>query len=146
MSSRSDYLGPLDFGEDLPVEDDVVVSLETRALERAHELARAQSTDEEIGAALTCDERLPIEQADALVSEQAEALQRSRFAGRAALREHACKMAMGLVGGTMSSAQQAALTLIGTQHLGWSRDGVDAKVRRAVEKAEREAAKRKGAG
>lgn len=146
MSSHSDYIGPLDFGVDAPVEEAVVVSIEQRWTERAHALARAQATDEEIAAALSCDERMPAERADALVVEHAEALQRSRFAGRAALREHAVRMALGLVGGTMSSAQQAALTLIGTQHLGWSREGVDSKVRKAVERAEREAAKRKGAG
>lgn len=123
-----------------------MISLAQRALERAVELARAQASDEEIAAVLVLDERMQPDRADALVAEHAEGLQRARFAGRAALREHATKMALGLTGGTMSSAQQAALALIGTQHLGWSREGVDQKVRKIVEKAEKQAAKSKKAG
>lgn len=136
----------MDFGEDPPEEVEVVVSLEQRALERAYDLAKVQATDDEIEATLHLSERLTMERAKALVVEHAERLQLGRLQGRAELREHTFSMAKGLTGGTMSSVQQAALALLGAQHLGYTREGVDTKVRKAVEKAEREAAKRKGSG
>lgn len=146
MASLSDYVGPLDLAAEEPIEETVIVSIDERVLLRAHELARAQSTDEEIAATLHLGERLSLERASELVAEHAEDLQLARLQGRAELREFAFDVARGRRGDKLSTSQIAILQLIGAQHLGFSREGFDLKTRKLVEKAEKHAAKtRRGA-
>lgn len=146
MSVRSDYVGPLDFGEDPPEEVEVVVSIDDVARRKAFELAERQATDDEVTAALVRRFNWTRAQAEKLVEDHAEELHLARLDGRAELREWAYSVARGQAGGQLSSSQIAILQLLGSQHLGYTREGFDLKTRRLVERAEKQAAKNRRAG
>lgn len=131
-------------------ETTVVVSFEDQAREKALELAEQQVPDEEIEAALIRRCRQSRESAVAIVSSMAEDLLCARLDGRARIREFAASVARGESGGMLSSSQIAVLSMLGSQHLGWTKDPPNEKVRKIVEKslaaAEKQAAKAKKEG
>ncbi len=114
---------------------------------RVRELAEAQCTDGEVSATLAVECEVSDVEADSFVAMHADVILRHRLRGRAEKRVDLAKVAGGdaELGKQWTRSNVAALEMFGRQHLGYTSDGMDAKTRKLIERAERERAK-KGRG
>lgn len=112
---------------------------------RARALARAQCTIGEIIASLVIDENLSETDARTVVSSLGVTLAHEQHAGRASLRVYLWDLANGAAEARKVTATVVSLAeMLGRQHLGYTSQGLDERIRKQVEQVERDAAKHKG--
>jgi hypothetical protein len=110
---------------------------------RALELARVQCTPGEIAAVLAHELGWGPDEAAAFVADHAHEVLDAAMLGRAELRTYLWNLSFAndpKLGKYATNTTLAAAMLLGRQHLGYTQDGLDAKVRRKMEQLERAAA------
>lgn len=110
---------------------------------RALDLARVQCTPAEVAAVIAHECGWTLDEAEAFVADRAEALLAATLRGRAQLRAYLWNLAQAndpKLGKYATNTTLTAAMLLGKQHLGYTPEGVDGKVRRKMEKLERQRA------
>lgn len=112
-------------------------------LDRAREFARAQCDPAEIAASLCVTTGMAEDEAIAFVTGNADDLCRHQLAARAELRVYLWRLGRGdpALAREATSTSVTVATALARQHMGWSAEGVDGKLRKLIEKTERQMGK-----
>jgi hypothetical protein len=112
-------------------------------IDLAREMASAQCDPAEIAALLCVATGMAEDEAIAFVTGNADELCRHMLAARAELRMYLWRLGRGdpSLAREATSTSVAVATALARQHMGWAAEGIDDKVRKSIEKAERQLTK-----